>query len=166
MIEIEKKGRESLRKAVQYDVDSKRTFDSEEQLWEKFDWIIKRAEHYAEKTGLHTDEILNAWEEQRDCWYQNYYQEANQPEIKGDNVRVFDTVEDLLKSVGERKFRCPHCNGVSSSPYECNSGIKQEKKECDWKSYGLFGTLGQGATVFVKEKFKIETFFMPISWEK
>ncbi|RKJ35209.1 hypothetical protein D7X33_38520, partial [Butyricicoccus sp. 1XD8-22] len=76
MSKIKQIGRESLKKAVQYDIDSKRTFDTEKGLWEKYDWIIKRAEHYAEKTGLHVDEILNAWEEDRDYWYQNYYQEA------------------------------------------------------------------------------------------
>lgn len=162
---IEQTGRESLRKAVQFDIDKKRTFSTEAQLWEKYDWVIKRAEHYAEKTGLHPDEILNAWEEQRDYWYQNYYQEANQPEITADTVRVFENVEELLNSIGDQGFRCPSCEGVSKKPYSCSSGVEINGKVCDWKAYGLFGTLGKGITVFVKDKVRIETIFMPIAWE-
>lgn len=163
MLEKEQTGRESLRKAVQRDINSKAR--SAEELWEHYDWVIKRAEHYAEKTGLHVDEILNAWEEDRNYWHLNYYQESNQPEIKGDDVRVFDTVKEMLDSIGDKKFRCPACNQITTNPYECNSGHVTQEKICDWKSYGLFGTMGKGATVFVKEKIKIDTFFMPIAWE-
>lgn len=167
MIKVETKGRESLRKDVQYDIDSKRTFDTEEQLWKKYDWIIKRAEHYAEKTGLHTDEILNAWEEDRNYWYQNYYQESNQPKIEGDSVRIFDSVEDLLKEIGEKKFRCPSCEGISTNPYSCNSGMEMAKgKTCNWNVSGLFGDLGQGTYVYVKDKLRGENIFTPLSWEK
>jgi hypothetical protein len=38
-------------------------------------------------------------------------------------------------------------------------------KTCDWKAYGLFGTLGKGISVFVKKEIRIETIFMPVSWE-
>ena len=43
---------------------------------DKFKWIIDRAKHYAEKTGLNWEEILDKWEESCDYWYMNYYQEA------------------------------------------------------------------------------------------
>lgn len=166
MIKIKPKGRESLKKAVQYDIDSKRTFQTKEELWEKYDWIIKRAEHYANKTGLQADEILNAWEEDRDYWYMNYYQEANQPVIEGDNVRVFESVEEMMENIGEKKFRCPSCNSVSTNPYECNSGDKMSKgKVCNWKVYGLFGDLGKGVYVYIKDQLKGENIFMPVSWE-
>lgn len=126
----------------------------------KLDWAKARAEHYAEKTGLSATDILNAWEDRRDYWYMNYYQESNQPEIKGDKVRVFDTTEALQTAIGERKFRCPSCGGVSTHPYECNASA-----ECDWKAYGLFGTMGKGAYVFVKSVLAGEEFFMPVAWE-
>lgn len=133
---------------------------------DKFKWTMDRAEHYSKKTGIPADEILNSWEEKRSYWYMNYYQDSNQPEIKGDNVRVFGTVEEMLKSIGEKKFRCPSCNGVSTNPYSCNSGvIKDNDKVCDWKVYGLFGDLGKGVNVFVKEKLSGETIFMPLAWE-
>lgn len=132
---------------------------------EKVAWVIERAKHYAEKTGLTPEAILDAWEGRRNYWYMNYYQESNQPEIKGDKVRVFETVAELGKSIGEAGFRCPACEGVSKSPYECTSGITKNGKTCDWKVYGLFGHLGKGVYVFVKEKAMGENLFMPVAWE-
>lgn len=131
-----------------------------------FKWAIDRANHYSEKTGIPAEEILNSWEEKRSYWYMNYYQDGNQPEIKGDNIRMFDTIEQMLESIGEKKFRCPSCNGISTNPYKCNSGKEMAKgKICDWNVGGLFGDLGKGANIFVKEKLSGETIFMPISWE-
>lgn len=130
-----------------------------------FAWAIARAQHYAEKTGLTVEAILDAWEKRRDYWYMSFYQEANMPEIKDGSVRIFDTVPDLLKSIGSAGFRCPNCAGVSKSPYECNSGKKAYGKTCDWKVYGLFGHMGKGITVFVKEKVAQEAMFLPIAWE-
>lgn len=166
MTKVEQKGRDSLREAVQHDIDSKRTFRTEKELWEKYDWIINRAQHYADKFDLTVDEILNSWEEDRNYWYMNYYQDSNQPLIEGDRVRTFETVEDLLTSIGEKKFRCPSCDGISTNPYACDSGDEMSKgKVCDWKVYGLFGGLGKDVFVFVKEKVKGEHMFMPITWE-
>lgn len=140
---------------------------------DKFKWIIDRAKHYAEKTGLDWEDILDSWEEGCNYWYMNYYQDSNQPEIKGEDVKVFDTVEEMVSSIGERKFRCPCCGGVSTDPYECNSGFevskatkKKSAKVCDWKSYGLFGDLGKGVYVYCKDKLKGETIFMPLEWER
>lgn len=131
----------------------------------KLAWVVARAKHYAEKTGLSAESILDSWESRRTYWYMNYYQECEQPEIKGDNVRVFETVADLLASIGKEGFRCPMCSGVSKSPYECDSGLKVDGKTCDWKVYGLFRDLGKGVSVFVKEKLKGESLFMPVAWE-
>lgn len=133
----------------------------------KLAWIVERANHYAEKLGMDACDILTAWDSGRDYWYMNYYQDANQPRIEGDSVRVFDTAEEMMASIGDAGFRCPCCAGVSRSPYECDSGLVMPKTEkvCDWKSYGLFGTAGKGVFVFVKEKIKGESIFMPISWE-
>ena len=136
---------------------------------DKFKWIIDRAKHYAEKTGLIWEAILDQWEESRNYWYMNYYQECNQPEIKDENVMIFETVEDLHKSVGDIGFRCPLCNGISTNPYECNTGIKIGKndtgKTCNWVVYGLLRDLGKGVYVFVKEEVKGERMFMPVTWE-
>jgi hypothetical protein len=126
----------------------------------KLTWVIARANNYAEKTGIPAPDILDAWENGRDYWYMNYYQESNQPQIGGERVRVFDTVREMLASIGEPAFRCPMCNGISKSPYECSVA------PCDWKVYGLFRDCGKGIYVFVKEKVRGELMFMPIAWEK
>lgn len=137
----------------------------------KLKWIIDRANHYADKTGLAAHEILNAWEEKRTYWYMNYYQEANQPEIKGDKVRVFETPDALMESIGKAGFRCPYCNGVSKSPYRCDTGLrvkllgKSTEGVCNWGVGGLLGSLGKGVYVFVKTELRGEGIFKPVAWE-
>lgn len=125
---------------------------------DKFKWIIDRAKHYADKTGLPWEQILNSWEERRDYWYMNYYQDYNQPKIESENVRVFDSVQDFREAVKDRRFRCPRCKGISTNPYECNAG------GCDWKIYGLLPS-SPSAYVFCKDVMAGERIFMPIAWE-
>lgn len=145
----------------------------------KLAWVLDRAKHYAEKTGLSQVDILNSWEKLRDYWYMNYYQDANLPLIEGERVKVFDVVEDLHKSVAGFGFRCPACDGASRDPYTCDSGIKMKvtkgkgkkaklvdsDKVCDWKVYGLLGDLGKGVYVFVKAEMRGNRVFKPIAWE-
>lgn len=133
---------------------------------DKFKWAIDRARHYSEKLGLNWGDVLNSWEATRNYWYMNYYQDCNQPEIKGDKVRVFETVEEMLESVGKKEFRCPMCGGISKNPYACDTGLEMEKgKVCDWKVYGLFGGLGKSVFVYCKDQLRGEEMFMPVSWE-
>ena len=94
----------------------------------------------------------------------NYYQDCNMPKIEGDNVFVFETVDDFLKSIPSKKFICPCCKGITTNPYECNSEIKKDNKTCDWKVYGLFD-LGH-VTVFVKDTVQFGKIFFPVDWEK
>lgn len=129
-------------------------------------WAVNQARHYAEKTGLTPEAILDAWEGKRTYWYMNYYQPANQPSIKSDKVRVFETVDEMLESIGKVGFRCPNCEAISKSPYVCDSGVMAHDKVCDWKVYGLFGHMGKGVCVFVKEKLALEQMFMPVAWEQ
>ena len=137
----------------------------------KLNWIVSRVNHYSDKTGIPASDLLDKWESLRDYWYMNYYQDCKQPEIKDGQVKVFDAVDDFKASVGKEGFRCPFCGGVSSNPYSCNSGlivndIKDGKdRECNWKSFGLFGDLGKGIYVFVKSECYGNRIFMPIAWE-
>ena len=130
----------------------------------KLNWVVERAQHYADQTGLRAAEILAAWEAKRSYWYMNFYQDSNQPLIK--NTHVFDTVEDFFASLDGKNFRCPNCGGVSSDPNVCTTGLKVKDKVCDWKSYGLFGTMGKGANVFVKDRMENAHIFFPVAWEK
>ncbi len=132
----------------------------------KLAWIIERAMHYSEVLNVPAEDILNAWERDRTYWYMNYYQDSKQP-LLNENVRVFETINDFRKSLDGKSFRCPHCKGVSTNPYTCNSGLPMDKDGtiCNWKSYG-FLKYNNMAHVFVKEKLRAENFFMPIAWEK
>lgn len=168
---IEKsEGYQKLRAAILGDTKSGW---SEKDRLEKLEFAVERAKHYEEKTGIPAGEMLTAWENARRYWYMNYYQNSNQPLIEGDTVRVFDTTEQMLESIGKDGFRCPNCNGVTTDPYECKSGLKvpllnsgEKLETCNWKVYGLFRSLGKGVYVFVKSELKGEHIFMPIAWEE
>lgn len=137
----------------------------------KLVWAVDRAKHYAEKTGLSPEAILDAWENGRDYWYMNFYQENNQPKIEGDSVRLFDTLDDVKQSVGKDGYRCPLCNSVSKDAYACDSGtlVKGIKDghdgPCNWKVYGLLGDLGKGVYIFVKSEMRGARIFKPVAWE-
>lgn len=158
-------GYQKLKESVERDIEKRNMAATE--CWDKFNWIIDRAKHYEEKLGVKWEDVLDSWEKDRNYWYMNYYQDCNQPKIEAGKVRVFETTNDLIKSVGDKKFRCPACGGVSTNPYECDSGLEIGKnKICDWKVYGFFKDLGKGIFVYCKDELKGETIFMPVEWEK
>lgn len=135
------------------------------QYCDKFKWIIDRAKYYSEVLEIDAITILDKWETDRNYWYMNYYQESNQPSLEGRNIRIFDTLDDFKKSGIEKGFRCPHCNGISTHPTICNSGLKVKRKVCNWKAFGLFGCLGKGTFVFIKSRIESQTIFTPVAWE-
>jgi hypothetical protein len=158
-------GYKTLRVAVERDIEMK--YRSRKVEEDHFSWVIARARHYAEKTGLEASDILDAWEKGRDYWHLNYYQEANQPEIKKNNVLVFESIDDFRSSLEGKGFRCPACRGISSSPTTYNTGIKDKNgKSCDWKSLGLFRTMGKGVYIYVKSELRGYEIFIPVAWEK
>ncbi|MCX4027897.1 hypothetical protein H0A36_25840 [Endozoicomonas sp. SM1973] len=128
-------------------------------------FLNKMLTEYSEKLGYSKYEIISATEKTRNYSAINYYQEANFPSLEG--VDVYETLEDLKAAIKTVAFKCPACNGISTNPYECNSGVKSKEGEvCDWKSYGLFRTLGEGYRFTIKESFlekpRIDEIFMPI----
>ena len=177
----ESKGYEKLKSAVERDIrnDSERnsfncSFSKDgcnnpdckcfHKYCDKFKWIIERAEHYAEILDIPAAEILDSWEEQRDYWYMNFYQECKQPLLDSSGkVRVFDTNEDVVKSFGNKGFRCPNCKGVSSHPQICDTHKVVDNKVCAWKSFGFFRF--NLVTVVVKRPFSVTEIFMPVNWE-
>ena len=139
----------------------------EERAIELETYLRKKLKEYSDALNIPQEDILKAWEKKRDYSAINYYQECNQPDIKGDRTKVFESVEDMIKAIGEKKFRCPCCGGISTNPYECNSRKETNgsSKICDWKVYGFLGDLGKGTFIFCKDKMRGETIFTPISWE-
>ncbi len=123
----------------------------------KFKWVIDRAKHYANKTGLDIGNILDTWEKHRTYWHQNYYQDSNQPKLTKD-VLIFDTIDQFSAAVKICPgFRCPSCGKVTKDPHKC--------EHCDWKAYGLFGCLGKGVHIFITSEMRGETIFYPIAFE-
>jgi hypothetical protein len=103
------------------------------------------------KTELET---LELFANSRDVNFTNYFQDANFPDLSG--VYVFDTVTAFKNKFPSGKYQCPRCGGTSTDYQVCNSGQimdKKSKQVCDWKVYGLFGDLGKGIRVIIKEKF-------------
>lgn len=162
-------GYRSLLAAVERDYEKDRRYQEGKPPFHeyraKMDWAIERARHYGAALGMDPCDILNAWEDQRDYWYMNYYQDVNQPRINTPSARVFETLEDLKSALGDQGYRCPACGGVSSNPNVCDTGINVGGEPCDWKAFGLFGALSRGVFVFVKERMTGHTIFMPVAWE-
>lgn len=121
---------------------------------EKFKWIIDRAKHYAEKVNIPYEEILEGWENDRNYWFLNYYQECNQPKFDGNNIFVFETMQEYIDSLEGKGYYCPKCGAITPHPFEC---------KCGWKSYGLFKN--DLVTVYVKEKTTMAQMFMPVAWQ-
>jgi hypothetical protein len=117
--------------------------------------------HYAKHLNMTQQEVLHIFEENRSYWAMNYYQPANFPRISEKNVIVLDDSADFLKQFPSKQYICPACEGISSKPMECTSGIIRNNKECDWKSYGLFGCLGKGVTIIYRSNPRPVTIFRP-----
>lgn len=120
----------------------------------KFNWVLARAQDYAQALGLDIDAVLDCWEDHRSYWYMNYYQESNQPKLGQPGVIMFnDWVNQLKTTYGpdpkDWAFQCPGCHHVqtmgdfialgvdgNSAYVEC---IGRHKKGvgCDWAAYGF-----------------------------
>lgn len=149
------------------------------------EFISQMLDNYSQCLGLSKLEILSAIEAKRDYSAVNYYQAANFPMLNNDEVVIYKDQKEMLESIKlENGFRCPACGGISSNPYECNSGESMNKKKnkkaskaeedffgevCNWKSYGFLGTMGKGFRFTIIEGFlenpRIDECFMPIALE-
>lgn len=115
--------------------------------------LYKILPDYEKVLGLSQLDIFNAIEGRRTYSTPNYYQEANFPTL-GDGIEIFETKEDFKNKFPSKQFICPSCKSVSTNPQICNSGKKMNKKEiCNWKSFGLFGTLDGGYRFVIKKEF-------------
>lgn len=139
----------------------------EQRAVELESYLRDKLHEYSEALQIPKKELLEAWEKNRNYSAINYYQEAVQPSLKGEDVYVFNTVDHAIKAFERKAFRCPSCEGISTNPYRCDSGIKNEKGiPCNWTVDGLFGDLGKGVYIFIKEEMRGERIFKPITWEK
>ena len=104
-----------------------------------------RLENYSKVTGIDKDKILIAFEKARNVNTTNFYQEYKFPLLE--DIFVYDILKDFKKAFPSGKYICPRCGKESTDPYKCS------QEDCDWNIGGLFGDLGKGIKVIVKESF-------------
>ena len=114
--------------------DGRRRFDR------NLEWLEATVRRYAEKIGVTPDECTALLEAGRDCWWPNYYQEANFPYFDDKHFVGYFASPDASSAFARehwRGFRCPKCGNVGKSPTECDHRIKGDGV-CDWCAFGLF----------------------------
>lgn len=130
-------------------------------------FLDKTLANYSQVLGMSEDAIMTAIESKRDYSAINFYQSSKFPNLE--NVAVFESSDEVLGKYPSGKYRCPSCNGVSTDPYVCNALRADGKGRCDWKSYGLFGTMGKGLRLVVRSTFLehpvVHELFMPLETE-
>ena len=77
----------SLKKCYIDDEVSGRTFSNKKQLYAKFQWVLNRAKYYSYWLGVSMETVLNDWEEKRDYWWMNYYQDCRQPKFNNNSLK-------------------------------------------------------------------------------
>lgn len=120
-------------------------------------FVTNRGQHYADKLNVKFEDVIAAWEENRNYAAVNYYQNANFPEIDGDTLLV-DDVDELKTICKGEGFICGACSKHISSPYEC--------KKCGWKTYGLLGPGKDALYVVLKPAMRGEWIFRPVALSK
>lgn len=108
-------GYKSLKAAYIFDVHSRRHMYArdKEERYKKFQWVIGRAQHYADHTSLRLEEVLNQWEHKRDYWWVNFYQECNQPKLASGKPRNVKPIkpetylkrDHWVRDGGEERFK-------------------------------------------------------------
>ena len=156
-----KKGYESLLDA--FNRSAEREPGREKEYRAKFDWVLQRAQQYAERCGVDRDTVLAAWEADRDYWYVNYYQESKQPDLSEGGVKVF-TLKQWQEEAERRfgkgaldwKFKCPVCGNVQTMRMFKEKGVDPNKayyncasrygfggrSDCKWTMGGLLSIGG------------------------
>lgn len=150
-----KKGLESL--TAEYYHCLEREPGRKEEWRQKYEWALARAQQYADALGTDRETVLAAWEEDRDYWYVNYYQESNQPDLTGE-IGVVTLAE--WRAEGEQlygkeqldwRFRCPACGHVQTMRKFKEAGLNPQlaylncasrhdlggKADCKWTIGGL-----------------------------
>ena len=146
-----KKGYDSLVAAYEFDV---RNEPGRANEWKaRLDWALARAGQYADRLGIDRDTVLAAWEEHRNYWYVNYYQEANQPDLSNHHVvTLAEWVAEGQRLFGKDKldwkFRCPYCGHIQTPREFMTVGLNPQSAYlscvgCKWTIGGLINVGGR-----------------------
>jgi hypothetical protein len=111
--------------------------------------IVPQYAKVMDKSNVETLEILA---KSRNCNYTNYFQECNLPKLS--DVYIFETENDFFEKFPSKEYQCPSCSKISTDYQKCNSDYTDKNGVvCNWKVYGLFGSMGKGIKVLVKDRF-------------
>lgn len=120
-------GYKSLKAAYIHDLRKK--WRSKKELLKHFRWVIDRAKHYAHKTNISIEFILNKWEAKRDYWWLNYYQDCKQPKIHS-NSKKPTNLNGIRKYY--KKFY-QHYSDTLRAKYAVNKRIQEEQQKASTK---------------------------------
>ena len=141
------KGYTSLMEAYNHDINEK--WRSKEELDNKLQWVLSRADAYAALCGTTRDEVLKAWESRRDYWWLNFYQDCNQPDperMKGTPVMLYaDWMNKGIRLYGpdmlDWSFKCPACGHIQTLREFKDAGVDEEHAfTCCASRFGLGGS--------------------------
>lgn len=161
-----KKGYDSFKSELDY--WCQREPERSDEWRRKFEWVLQRAQQYADFCHTERDKVLAAWEEDRTYWFVNYYQECNQPDLQA-NTGLFGkkivTLDEWMAE-GQRlfgedrldwRFRCPMCGHIQTGRQFQDAGKDPHrayfncasrfglggKKNCKWTTGGLLAIGGR-----------------------
>lgn len=142
--------------------------EGEKRVLEVLIFISERIPQYAKVVGKTDLDFLILYANARRVNYNNWFSDTYLPDL--DTVFVFDTIDDFKTKFPSGKYICPSCEGESTDFQTCNSGLRNTGQKCNWRSYGLFGTLGKGIKIYIKDMVtdfpKPIEIFMPIELYK
>jgi len=139
-----------------------------ERILNVVNFISDRIPEYAILLNTSLSEALDIVAKARRVNYANWFQDGNIPTLK--DVSIFETKAHFQSTFSSGNSICPACSGISTNYRVCNSGVIIKKKICDWKAFGLFGTLNKGVKILIKENAvnfpSPVSIFKPIEYDK
>lgn len=126
------------------------------------EFIVSRASQYAQKLGKTPVQVIEAWENERNYWWANYYQDANQPDPSG-ALTLEEWMDKATSLFGEDVNAwtavCPKCKrhqtcgqvvalgGTHNDAFfNCKGRFDSNDKVCNYTLGGLF-TLDHTAVI-------------------
>lgn len=121
-------------------------------------FIKMRSAHYAEKLGIEQETIIRLWEEKRNFYIPNYYQDAHFPLLNDGNTIIVQNMSEFKQKFPSGKFKCLK-HHVLNQPYYCD--------ECQTHSAGMFN-FGQVKVISIDDferRPKPEYIFQPVEFK-
>ena len=127
-------GYKSLKAAYIHDVQGaakqKHPMRRKDEFLRKFQWVINRAKHYAHHTGRSIENILNEWEEKRDYWWLNYYQDGRQPKFHSSSEKTMG-LKGMRKYYKQAYRHDPVRGAMRMREFENRENLKKTKPRWD-----------------------------------